>query len=137
MSSLEIGSANIFFTCLTWFEPPFDFGFSSVTISFWGLFSIFFSGVDVATPFSIVANILPSETLSPILTFRSLILPDSGDGISTLDLSLSIVTTGSSLFIWSPGLTRISITSTSLKSPISGTAMFWAIISYYKLGATY
>ena len=50
-----------------------------------------------------------------------------GDGISTLDLSLSMVTIGSFLFIWSPGLTKISITSTSLKSPISGTEIFWAI----------
>ena len=41
-------------------------------------------------PFSIVANILPSETLSPILTFKSLILPEEGEGISRLDLSLSI-----------------------------------------------
>ena len=50
-------------------------------------------------PFSIVANILPSETLSPIFTFKSLISPAAGDGISTLDLSLSIVTIGSFLFI--------------------------------------
>ena len=71
--------------------------FSEVTLTL-GLSSNFFSGVEVVTPFSIVANILPSETLSPILTFRSLIFPASGDGISTLDLSLSIVTTGSFLF---------------------------------------
>ena len=64
---------------------------------------------------------LPSETLSPILTFKSLISPAAGEGISTLDLSLSIVTMGSFLLIWSPGLTKTSMTSTSLKSPISGT----------------
>ena len=73
---------------------------------------------------SMIANKLPSETLSPIFTFKSLILPDAGDGISTLDLSLSIVTIGSFLLISSPGFTRTSITSTSLKSPISGTEIF-------------
>ena len=49
---------------------------------------------------------------------------EDGEGISRLDLSLSIVTTGSFLFILSPGLTRTSITSTCLKSPISGTEIF-------------
>ena len=51
-----------------------------------------------AFPFSIVAKILPSETLSPILTFKSFISPEAGEGISRLDLSLSIVTIGSFLF---------------------------------------
>ena len=37
----------------------------------------------------------PSETLSPTLTSTVSIFPDSVEGISTLDLSLSIVTTGS------------------------------------------
>ena len=42
-----------------------------------------------------VAKMLPSETLSPIFTFKSFISPAAGEGISTLDLSLSIVTMGS------------------------------------------
>ena len=58
-----------------------------------------FAGSRVALPLSTVAKILPSDTLSPILTLRSFILPEIKDGISTLDLSLSIVTTGSFLFI--------------------------------------
>ena len=49
-----------------------------------------------------------------------LILPSKFDGISTLDLSLSIVIKGSFFFnIW-PSETKTSITSTSLKSPILG-----------------
>ena len=67
--------------------------------------SIFFTfGVEGIFPFSIVAKMLPSETLSPILTLRSFISPEEGDGISRLDLSLSIVTIGSFLFTLSPGL---------------------------------
>ena len=67
---------------------------------------------------------LPLETFSPILTFISLISPSKGEGISTLDLSLSIVIIGSFLLIISPGFIKISIISTSLKSPISGTKIF-------------
>ena len=37
----------------------------------------------------------PSETLSPTLTFTDLTFPSKEDGISTLDLSLSIVISGS------------------------------------------
>ena len=49
--------------------------------------------------FSTVAKILPSETLSPILTFKSFTFPSEVEGISTLDLSLSIVTMGSFFLI--------------------------------------
>ena len=42
-----------------------------------------------------IAKTLPFETLSPILTFKEEIFPANGDGTSTLDLSLSNVTTGS------------------------------------------
>ena len=63
----------------------------------------------------------PSETLSPTFVLKDLILPSKFDGISTLDLSLSIVIKGSFfLSIW-PSETSTSITSTSLKSPIFGT----------------
>ncbi len=41
---------------------------------------------------------LPFETLSPTLTSTDSILPETVDGISTLDLSLSIVITGSFIF---------------------------------------
>ena len=52
-----------------------------------------------------------------------LILPSKFDGISTLDLSLSIVIKGSFFFnIW-PSETKTSITSTSLKSPMFGTVI--------------
>ena len=51
----------------------------------------------------------PLETLSPTFTFIESILPENFDGISTLDLSLSIVTTGSSFLISCPSLTRSSI----------------------------
>ena len=52
----------------------------------------------------------------------------NGDGTSTLDLSLSKVTTGSFFLITAPGLIKISIISTFSKSPISGTVIFVAII---------
>ena len=50
-----------------------------------------------------------------------LIFPSKFDGISTLDLSLSIVINGSFLNISWPSFTKTSITSTSVKSPIFGT----------------
>ena len=50
---------------------------------------------------SITARTLPFETLSPIFTSREEIFPANGDGISTLDLSLSKVTTGSFFFDYS------------------------------------
>jgi hypothetical protein len=52
----------------------------------------------------------PFETLSPTLTATVSILPEIVEGISILDLSLSIVTTGSFIFILSPCFTCISIT---------------------------
>ena len=124
ISSFDAGSAKIFFTCFTGVKFPFVLDFSITGLFSVGSFFDFSFGAEAAWPFSIVAKTLPSETLSPILTFKSLILPDDGEGISRLDLSLSIVTIGSFLFTSSPGLTKTSITSTSLKSPMSGTEIF-------------
>src|SRR6202171_6470607 len=64
---------------------------------------------------------LPLLTLSPSLPFTSLITPAEGAGISMVAFSDSSVTSESSAFTASPGLTRTSITGTSLKSPMSGT----------------
>jgi len=52
--------------------------------------------------FSLSISIIlsPSDTLSPILTFKEIMVPSSEDGISTLDLSLSIVISGSFFFIF-------------------------------------
>ena len=72
---------------------------------------------------------LPFETLSPILTLIFFIVPLSAEGTSTLDLSLSKVIKGSFLEIFCPSLTKISIISTSLKSPISGT--FISVDKYF------
>ena len=63
----------------------------------------------------------PSETLSPTFNLRDLTFPSKFDGISTLDLSLSIVINGSFFNISWPSFTKTSITSTSVKSPIFGT----------------
>ena len=71
-----------------------------------------------------VSNRSPFETLSPILISIFSTLPSIVDGISTLDLSLSIVTIGSFFFISCPSFTRSSITSTFSNSPISGTSNF-------------
>ena len=48
----------------------------------------------------------PFETLSPTFTAIDSILPEKIDGISTLDLSLSIVITGSFFLIYLPSLTN-------------------------------
>ena len=88
------------------------------SFSIFGFSSVFSFVVDVSSKINIKS---PSEILSPTFIFKDLILPSKLDGISTLDLSLSIVIIGSFFWrIW-PSETRTSITSTSLKSPIFGT----------------
>ena len=61
----------------------------------------------------------------PLVTLESdkatMEVPAPGDGISIVALSDSSVTSDCSFAILSPGLTRISMTSTFLKSPMSGT----------------
>ena len=64
---------------------------------------------------------MPSDTLSPSLTLMAFTTPASGAGTSIVALSDSSVISASSAFTASPGLTMISITGTSLKSPMSGT----------------
>ena len=80
--------------------------------------SIIFFGCDVISKINIKS---PSETLSPTFIFKDLTFPSKFDGISTLDLSLSIVINASFFLSISPSETKTSITSTSLKSPIFGT----------------
>src|SRR5688572_8696273 len=63
----------------------------------------------------------PFDTLSPTLILSSFTTPALGDGISIVALSDSSVISDCSFATVSPGFTRTSITSTSLKSPISGT----------------
>src|SRR5206468_2321516 len=67
------------------------------------------------------ARSVPLLTLSPTLTFSSLMTPACDDGISIDALSLSTVTSDCSCFTVSPGLTKTSMTDTSAKSPMSGT----------------
>src|SRR5258706_2476634 len=63
----------------------------------------------------------PLETLSPTLTRSSLTTPASEEGFSIVALSDSSVMREASLATRSPGFTRTSMTSMSLKSPMSGT----------------
>ena len=63
----------------------------------------------------------PSLTLSPSLTFTSLTTPAADDGTSIVALSDSSVTSASSTFTVSPTLTKMSMTGTESKSPMSGT----------------
>ena len=65
----------------------------------------------------------PVDTVSPTATEISSIVPPSGAGTSIAALSVSSVIRPSSLATLSPAVTRISITSTSEKSPRSGTTM--------------
>ena len=100
--------------------------FSASSIKFLVLFGIgmsdflISSGDDLPLP-SISRIKSPFETLSPTFTLILDILPSTVEGTSTLDLSLSNVTTGSFFFILSPAFTITSIISTCSKSPISGT----------------
>src|SRR6267143_1199198 len=64
---------------------------------------------------------VPCETLSPTFTRTSRTTPPAGDGTSIVALSDSSVRSGVSGATSSPGWTRISMTGTSLKSPMSGT----------------
>jgi len=64
----------------------------------------------------------PCDTLSPALTFISFTTPANGDGTSIVALSVSSVIRLSSALTVSPALTSTSMTSTSLKSPMSGTS---------------
>ena len=80
------------------------------------------AAADVATPSaSSVRMRLPSDTLSPSLTWSALTTPAAGAGTSIVALSDSSVINGSSALTRSSGLTMTSMTGTSLKSPISGT----------------
>src|SRR5258705_547217 len=82
------------------------------------------AAVDAGAPppaASTTATIEPFFTLSPIFTFSSLTTPACVDGISIDALSLSTVIRDCSDFTVSPGFTRSSMISTSLKSPMSGT----------------
>src|SRR3954451_13555086 len=67
------------------------------------------------------AMTVPCETLSPALIRISLTMPAVSLGTSMDALSDSSVSSDCSFSIASPGLILTSMTSTSLKSPISGT----------------
>ena len=83
-------------------EKVFSWVSGFVTSIFLNSFSI--SGFSLTSSFltseelSIVKIKSPSETLSPTFVFKVLILPSKFEGISTLDLSLSIVIKGSFFF---------------------------------------
>ena len=79
------------------------------------------AGAATAPSVSTVSRTLPSLTLSPTFTLSVLTRPAIGAGTSIVALSDSSVTSGSSAFTRSPGFTKISITGTSVKSPMSGT----------------
>src|SRR5439155_691277 len=85
------------------------------------------AGAAAATPVDNVRISVPSETLSPTLTFSSAIVPPTGDGTSIVALSDSSVTSGVSVLIASPTLTSTSMTGTSLKSPMSGTSTLTSV----------
>src|SRR5471030_1774931 len=72
----------------------------------------------------------PSATLSPTLILISLTTPAWLDGISMLALSDSTVISDWSTLIVSPTLIISSMTSTSLKSPISGTLTSTMLIAF-------
>ena len=84
------------------------------------------TGASPAAAFSVITGV-PSPTRSPILTSTASTVPSRSAGTSIVALSLSSVISGSSALIASPGLTWISITGTSLKSPMSGTLTSIAI----------
>jgi hypothetical protein len=79
---------------------------------------------------------VPSDTLSPSLTFSSFTTPACDDGISIDALSLSTVNSDCSAFTVSPGFTRTSMTSTSLKSPMSGTLTSTNAMLFVSVGSS-
>ena len=68
---------------------------------------------------------LPLETRSPFFTATDSTTPAADDGTSIVAFSVSSVISGVSSATVSPGLTSTSMTSTSLKSPRSGTSRLW------------
>ena len=95
---LAFGDANVFveksltitFFCLTLVLISTFSSFISLFFDNWG------SSISSWFSFTSISKILcPSETLSPIFISNPVIIPSSKDGISTLDLSLSIVISGS------------------------------------------
>src|SRR5690606_11565727 len=84
----------------------------------------FAAGACVSTPASSPSTTIrtsPVDTRSPTETLISLTEPAAGDGTSIVAFSVSRLTSGSSGDTRSPTLTRMSVISTSLTSPRSGT----------------
>ncbi len=79
------------------------------------------AGAGVASAVPITRIAMPCETLSPTFTLTSCTTPSASAGTSIDAFSLSSVMSESFFLTRSPGLTKTSITGTSLKSPISGT----------------
>ena len=84
------------------------------------------TGASPSAALSVMTGV-PSLTRSPTLTSTASTVPSRSAGTSMVALSHSSVISGSSALIASPGLTWISITGTSLKSPMSGTLTSIAI----------
>ena len=76
---------------------------------------------------------VPSATLSPTFTLMFLTTPACELGISIEALSDSTVIRLCSTAMVSPTLTKTSITSTSLKSPISGTLTSISVLIFIVL----
>src|SRR5690606_32739322 len=72
----------------------------------------------------IVPTASPTLTTSPSLMPSAVMVPAAGDGISIDALSDSTVNSDCSAVTTSPTLTSISMTATSLKSPMSGMTIF-------------
>src|SRR3989454_5209556 len=83
----------------------------------------FAAGAGVPSAASSTRSRLPADTLSPTLTRSSFTVPAAGDGISIVALSDSTVISDCSGWMASPGFTKTSMTSTFLKSPMSGTTI--------------
>src|SRR5690606_4026572 len=79
------------------------------------------SASGAVTSVSMSAMREPSETRSPTETSTDSIRPAAVAGTSIAAFSVSSVMSGSSTLTRSPGLTWTSMTSTSVKSPMSGT----------------
>ena len=78
------------------------------------------TGAAAAAPFN-VATTSPALTRAPFATWTFATVPAAEDGTSIVALSVSSVISGDSRPTVSPSFTRTSMTSTSLKSPRSGT----------------
>ena len=90
---LDLNTLTLLFCNISFgFEATVSRGFCIIVSFLTSLISSSFCSSDFSSSEPIISIDEPSETLSPTFKLTFLTLPEYGLGISTLDLSISIVT---------------------------------------------